>query len=196
MTMKRRIFCSTLLLLVCGCSTMNNTESGALGGGLLGAGVGTLIGLAAHRPVAGAVVGGAVGAGTGALIGNAEDRAEKKQEVRQAQAVAAAQQAADRAPKLDEIVRLTQSGVAEDNIIGLIRNSGAYYDLNAADLEYLTRNGVSPRVIAELQSRSPANAYGPPPGYYARPRYYVYDPYPPPPPVSVGVGFVGGCRHW
>jgi hypothetical protein len=187
----KRIVCGTLLLLSCGCSTMNNTESGALGGGLLGAGIGGLLGLACHRPIAGAALGGAVGAGAGALAGHAEDQAEKRQEVRQAQAVAAAQDVANHAPRLEDIVHMTQTGVAEENIIGLIRNSGAYYELNAADLEYLRTNNVSPRVIDELLARSPSRAYAP--AHYGRP-VYVYDPYPPPPPG--GVVFVGGYRRW
>jgi outer membrane lipoprotein SlyB len=182
--MKRKILCGTLLLLLCGCSTMNNTESGAIGGGLLGGGIGALFGLACHRPVEGAAIGAAVGAGTGALVGHSEDQAEKRQEVRQAQAVAAAQDVAARAPRLQDIVDMTRNHVAEENIIMAIRTSGAYYQLNAQDLDYLTSSGVSPRVIAELQSRTPPGPYGPPPsGYYygppppggvvyVRPRYY------------------------
>jgi hypothetical protein len=194
--MKRKILCGTMLLVLCGCSSMNNTESGALGGGILGAGIGTLFGLACHHPVAGAAIGGAIGAGTGAVVGNAEDRAEKRQEIRQQQAYAAAQDAAAKAPRLEDIVDLTKKGIAEENIINLIRNSGAYYQLNAQDVEYLTYNGVSPRVISELQARAPGQAIAPPPpGYYMRHGYYVYD-YPPPPPVSGGVVFVGGRGRW
>ena len=53
-------------LALTGCST--NAESGALGGGLLGAGIG-----AATGGSGGAIAGGLIGAGAGALLGNAED---------------------------------------------------------------------------------------------------------------------------
>src|SRR5205814_5246656 len=42
--MKRTVVPGLVLLLGCGCSTMSNTESGALGGGALGAGIGALFG--------------------------------------------------------------------------------------------------------------------------------------------------------
>lgn len=185
--MKRRFWCSALLLLACGCSSMNNTESGAVGGGLLGAGIGTLFGLACHHPLAGAAIGGAVGAGTGALVGNAEDHAEKRQAIAQANAVAVAQDAASRAPTLPDIVSMTQHNVSEANIIYQIRNSGAYYALTAQDINYLRDNGVSATVIAELQ-RPPAQRV-----YVQEVRpVYVADPYYPPP--SVGIGF--GYRRW
>ena len=52
-----------------GCSTMNQTEKGVLGGGAIGAGVGTLIGHATGNPKTGAVVGGLLGAGVGGTAG-------------------------------------------------------------------------------------------------------------------------------
>jgi hypothetical protein len=193
--MKRQILCGWLLVMLCGCSSMNNTQSGALGGGLIGAGLGGLIGAVAHRPVEGALIGGALGGGAGALAGHAEDQAEKRQEIRQAQATAAAQQAAAAAPKLPDIVAMTEHGVSAANIINEIRGSGAYYDLNSQDVIYLKDNNVSEEVIAELLNRNPKYAPGPGRLMYQRP-VYVYDPYPPPPPVSFGVGYVGGFRHW
>ena len=62
---------TTLVLIgglsLTGCQT--NAESGALGGGLLGAGIG-----AATGGSGGAIAGGLIGAGAGALLGNAEDQ--------------------------------------------------------------------------------------------------------------------------
>jgi hypothetical protein len=193
--MKRQILCGTLLVMLCGCSSMNNTQSGALGGGLLGAGLGGLIGAAAHRPLEGALIGGALGTGTGALVGHAEDQAEKRQEIRQAQATAAAQQAAAAAPRLPDIVAMTEHGVSPTNIINEIRGSGAYYELNSQDVIYLKDHNVSEDVIAELLNRNPHRTVGPGGVIYQRP-VYVYDPYPSPPPVSFGIGYVGGYRHW
>src|SRR5579864_7856218 len=56
-----------------GCSgqPLSTREKGTLGGGVLGAGTGAIIGAAVGAPAAGAAIGGALGAGTGYVIGNA-----------------------------------------------------------------------------------------------------------------------------
>ena len=48
--------------------------TGAVAGGLIGAGVGTIVGSNNHRPWEGAAIGGAVGAIGGALIGSSYNR--------------------------------------------------------------------------------------------------------------------------
>ena len=60
-------------LLIAGCSgaPLSTREKGTLGGGVLGAGTGAIIGAAVGAPGAGAAIGGALGAGTGYVIGNA-----------------------------------------------------------------------------------------------------------------------------
>src|SRR5262249_28487044 len=87
--MRKRILAGGVLRPCCGGSSMNNPGAGALGGGLSGGALGTIVGAACHNPLAGAAIGAAGGAGVGALAGHAEDRAEK----REAQQVAAVQQA-------------------------------------------------------------------------------------------------------
>jgi uncharacterized protein YcfJ len=73
---KRRIdqvaFALAALILISGCygQPLSTREKGTLGGGILGAGTGAIIGLAVGHPGAGAAIGGALGAGTGMLIGN------------------------------------------------------------------------------------------------------------------------------
>jgi Glycine zipper len=56
-----------------GCSgqPLSTREKGTLGGGVLGAGTGAIIGAAVGAPGAGAAIGGALGAGTGYVVGNA-----------------------------------------------------------------------------------------------------------------------------
>ena len=188
--MTRRLLWGFVLAVCCGCSSMNNTESGALGGGAIGGLLGAGVGALAHAPVAGAAIGAATGALVGGAAGANEDRREQQAQVQTAAAMAAAQQAQLRAPGYADIVQMTRDGVPEANIIAQIRSSGAAYNPSPDDLRYLSQNGVSSAVMMEVQSRPPA-AY--PPGVYARPAY-VYDPYGPP-PVSVGVGFVG-YRRW
>src|SRR5438445_11276560 len=93
-----------------GCSSMNHTEQGALGGGAIGAGTGALIGNAVGHTGGGALIGGAVGAITGGLIGNSADKSEQR-----AQAAAAAAQA--RALQLPDIAQMSQQHISDDVII-------------------------------------------------------------------------------
>src|SRR4051794_40633604 len=68
-----------------GCQGMNHTEEGALGGGVIGAGAGALVGSAlCHRGGAatGALIGGALGATTGAVAGSNQDEREHQHELR------------------------------------------------------------------------------------------------------------------
>ena len=59
--------------LLAGCSgqPLSTREKGTIGGGLLGAGAGAIVGSAVGAPGAGAAIGGALGAGTGFVVGNA-----------------------------------------------------------------------------------------------------------------------------
>lgn len=61
------------VLVLAGCSgePLSTREKGTIGGGVLGAGTGAIIGAAVGAPGAGAAIGGALGAGTGYVIGNA-----------------------------------------------------------------------------------------------------------------------------
>lgn len=58
--------------LVAGCASggLTKRETGALGGGALGAGAGALIGHATGHTAGGAAIGGALGALTGAVVGD------------------------------------------------------------------------------------------------------------------------------
>lgn len=61
------------VFVLAGCSgqPLSTREKGTIGGGLLGAGAGAIIGSAVGAPGAGAAIGGALGAGTGFVVGNA-----------------------------------------------------------------------------------------------------------------------------
>ena len=62
---------ATLALTGCSGQPLSTREKGTLGGGVLGAGTGAIIGAAVGHPGAGAAIGGALGAGTGYVVGNA-----------------------------------------------------------------------------------------------------------------------------
>jgi len=172
--MKRTLLSGLVLLLGCGCSSMNNTEAGALGGGALGAGLGTLFGAAFHHPLAGALIGGATGATVGGLAGHAEDRQEARDQA-VAQAVAQ-QQAAPPSPSLEQIVMMKQNGTSDTVVINAIRQSPGGYVLGPDHIVWLHQHGISAAVITEMQAHGP------------QPVYVISRPPPPPPVVGVGVG--------
>jgi hypothetical protein len=138
-----------------GCSTMNGTERGAVGGGVVGTAAGTAIGAATHHPLLGAAVGGLAGATTGALIGNDVDKQDQRnKDVAQAAALADAQAAQQRLG-ITDVIGLAKAGHNDTIIINQIRTTHSTFVLSAADLDLLKSNGVSDRVIAEMQASQP-----------------------------------------
>lgn len=174
-------------LLQTGCSTMNQTEKGVLGGGAIGAGLGTLIGSASGNPKTGAVVGGLLGAGVGGMIGNDADR--KDEQDRQVRQSAADQAYRDDQPsRIAEIIDLTRQGQDETVILNHIRNNRMTFVLSSNDLNTLRTNNVSPRVIAAMQnSTQPAVVTRPSRPVVVREEVIVERPVyvAPPPPVMV-----------
>ncbi|MFO0810301.1 MAG: glycine zipper domain-containing protein [Gemmataceae bacterium] len=176
-----------------GCSTMDHTEKGIVGGGLLGAATGAVIGKATGNTAAGALIGAAAGGTAGGLIGNEIDDSEKK--IKQASATAAVPV---RGPlSLQEIATMAQQGISDAVIIGQIRSTGSVYTLSPSDISYLKQYNVSDPVVLEMQAT--ATRVPPPrPRVYARPYYgpevVVVEPCPPP-PVGVGFTYIHG-RRW
>ncbi len=177
---KKLLIASLLLLSTTGCSGMNNTQTDALGGGILGAGLGALLAGPRHA-LAGAAIGGAVGAGTGALVGNSQDQRDQR---RQDSAIAAANAQAARQMSLTDIIQMTQQKVPDQIIVNQMNSTGSWFDLRTDDILYLRQQGVSDYIVSQMQvRRGPTAVYVQP-----RPRYVVVDPYgPPPPPIGVGV---------
>jgi len=54
----------------CWAQSMTTTEQGLVGGGVLGAGTGAIVGAAVHHPVKGALIGGGVGLVAGGVVGH------------------------------------------------------------------------------------------------------------------------------
>ncbi|MEZ6140210.1 MAG: glycine zipper domain-containing protein [Zavarzinella sp.] len=189
----RCIIGCTVLIAGTGCATMgqSNTARSALLGGTLGTGGGALIGSASGNAGKGALIGGVAGTLLGAMIGNEEDRREEATAALEQQRI---QQEELRQLGITEVIQMTKDGISEDIISNQIRTTGSRFDLTASDIRLLRDNGVSDKVILEMQNnrgvRISAPAPGPtvivhepPPIIYAvppRPRYYVR-PCPPPP---------------
>lgn len=68
-----------------GSQPLSTREEGTLGGGVLGAGTGAIIGAAVGHPAAGAAIGGVLGAGTGFVVGNQMQNTENQQAQTQGQ---------------------------------------------------------------------------------------------------------------
>lgn len=191
------IVAMSVVALLPSCETLSHTERGALGGAGIGAVAGALAGSAVGRPGAGAALGAGVGGVSGGLIGNSLDRSEERQAARQAQATA------PRGPLgLTDVASMAAAHVSDDIIVSQIRSTGSVYELSASDIVWLKNNGVSDRVVAEMQQTRahPRRNYAVAP-VYPVPVYhpvYVAEPcYPPPPPpvgVSFGIGYVGRRR--
>ena len=82
--MKKHLFTlltAAMLLNLTSCQDAGpNTNTGAVIGGLAGAGLGAIIGNQSGRPLEGAAIGGAVGALGGAAVGNAQDQRNRQAE--------------------------------------------------------------------------------------------------------------------
>jgi len=79
------VVASMSFVFLSGCE--NDAQTGALVGGLGGAGLGALIG-GRHHAGEGALIGGAVGAGGGYMIGNESDKAKTQQQIASVNAAA------------------------------------------------------------------------------------------------------------
>jgi outer membrane lipoprotein SlyB len=170
--------------------TQNNTASGALVGGAMGAITGAAIGGSQHGGE-GALIGAAAGVIAGGLVGNSMDqeqqarlRAQSPQtyvRVDQGQPLAVA-----------DVKALARSGISDDVIISQIRNSRTVYHLSAADIIDLRDAGVSNRVI-DFMINTPG-IYGATPAPQAN-TVVVAQP-PPPVPVETVVVAPGPDYIW
>ena len=144
--------CSLVLvggMLLTGCmypnGQPNQTATGALVGGGLGAATGALV--ARHRGP-GALVGGAIGALAGGMIGQSMDFDAAQRQRLEAQAPRTLERVQQAQPLgLADVKALSQAGVSDDLIISQIMNSHTVYQLTTADIIDLKNSGVSERVI-------------------------------------------------
>src|SRR5271154_6588149 len=90
----------------CWAQSLTTTQKGLIGGGLLGAGTGAIVGAAVHHPIAGTAIGGGIGLVAGGAVGHELQNNENQQ--RQTQAELAAQEAQLRRQR-EEIKQLQQN---------------------------------------------------------------------------------------
>ncbi len=178
-----------------GCAGMNRAQTGALVGTGFGAIVGSAIGGHNGHPGGGALIGAATGALAGGLIGDAEDaRDERDFAISQAHYAQQAQQALTN----NDLVAMSQSGVGEDVIIGMIQSRGGRFNLSPNDVIMLKSSGVSDRVLIAAQSSPQFSTAQPPVIVRPAPIHteVVFAPYPPPPPPGLFIEFGPRRSHW
>jgi outer membrane lipoprotein SlyB len=123
----------------------NNTGTGALIGGALGALTRAAIGGPNHGGQD-ALIGAAIGAAGGGLIGNSADREQEARLKAEApQTYVAVNQGTPLT--LADVKALAKAGISEDVIINQIKNSHTVFHLSAADIIDLRDAGVSDKVV-------------------------------------------------
>lgn len=185
-------------VLLTGCQnpngTPNNTGTGALMGGAIGALAGAAIG-GPHNAGAGALIGAASGVIAGGLIGNVMDQ--QQAAALQAQAPQTYVRIQQGQPLgIADIKALARAGVGDEVIISQIRSSHTVFHLSSADIIDLHSAGVSDKVI-DFMINTP-NTVGETPVTQST---TVVQEAPPPPPaqtvvVAPGPGYVWIDGEW
>jgi len=186
-------------VLVTGCETPegtpDNTGTGALMGGAIGAISGAAIGGPRHGGE-GALIGAAAGVIAGGLIGHQMD---EDQQVRlRAQAPQTYVRVEQGQPLgIADVKAMVKAGVSDDVIISQIISSHTVFHLSAADIIDLHNSGVSDRVV-NYMINTPSTATAAPP-----PQTTVVESTPPPPApqaetmvVAPGPGYVWIGGEW
>jgi hypothetical protein len=195
---------AALAILLTGCEspdgTPNQTGTGALIGGAIGAAAGGLIGSTSRHDggantAAGVLIGGAIGAITGGAIGHSLD--EEQRARLQAQAPETYVRVTQGQPlSTADVKAMAKAGVSDDVIISQIRATHTLYHLSADDIIALHNSGVSQAVINYMiNTPNTAGAAA------AQPETAVVAQPPPAPPaetvvVAPGPGYVYVGGEW
>jgi len=141
---------ASLAVLVSGCvnpdGSPNNTGSGALLGGAMGALTGAAIGGRGHAGPD-ALIGAAAGALAGGLLGNAADREQDARLQALAPRTYYVNQGLRQPTSIADVKAMARAGVSDGVIITQIRNTRTIYHLSAADVIALRDAGVSEQVL-------------------------------------------------
>ena len=144
---------ASLAVVLTGCvnpnGTQNNTGTGALIGGALGAITGAAIGGSRHGG-GDALIGAAAGMIAGGAMGNSMDQQQQAQ--LRAQAPQSYVRVVQGQPlSTADVKALAKAGVSDDVIIAQIQGSHTAFNLSAADIIDLHNSGVSDRVVTFMQ---------------------------------------------
>lgn len=137
--MKYSIGFLSIFILLSSCAS--NTGTGVIAGSILGAGIGGLAGGGK-----GALIGTAAGAITGGLIGAALDEQDRKVMERSSPRTVDRMDRGDPLT-INDVIKLSQSGVSDDSILSYMRDTGSTYNLSQAQIRRLQQSGASQRVI-------------------------------------------------
>jgi hypothetical protein len=168
----------------------NNTGTGALVGGGIGAATGAVLG--GRNAGAGALIGGVFGVILGSIIGNQQDQAQAAELRAQAPVTYVHIQQGNPLTVAD-VEALISAKVSDDVIMAQIQNSHTVYHLNSAQIIELHNNGASDRLVDFMINT--VNMPAPAPTVVAT----TSDPPPPPSqPVIVapGPGYVWMNGEW
>ena len=134
--------------LLPGCQYSNHREAGTALGSGIGALAGGMIGEGSGHLFGGALIGALAGGVTGGLIGHGEDMREQRDA-----AITHAQYLESTGQVLTnvDVIRMVQSGLSDDVIIGTVQNSVGKFDLSPNATIQLKAYGTSDRVILALQ---------------------------------------------
>ena len=165
----RGIAMALLVAGAIGCENLPGTREsqGAVIGGAVGAATGAAIN--EDNRLLGALVGGALGAGGGYLIGartdwfdDPERDREAREAIRDAQTSpatvddvrhsATADLNGDGFVTTDEVIAMERAGLSDAEMLRRLRDTGQIYDLSRSQEDALLREGVSRRVIVEMQT--------------------------------------------
>lgn len=145
---------ATSAVLLTGCvdpnGQQNNTGTGALIGGALGAITGAAIGGPRHGGE-GALIGAAAGLVAGGAIGNSMDQ-QQQAELRAQSPQTYVRVVQGQALGIADVKAMAKAGVSDDVIIAQIQGSHTAFNLSAADIIDLHDSGVSDRVVNFMQN--------------------------------------------
>lgn len=137
MNMKSTIFFTAIMAVGCA----SNTGTGVIAGATLGTSAGGLVGGGS-----GALIGGAIAVITGGLIGAALDEQDRK--VVEKTSPRTVERMERQEPlTLNDVIKLSQSGVSDDAIIHYMNQTHSLYELSQAQIRRMRDSGVSQRVI-------------------------------------------------
>jgi len=150
-----------MVFLAYGCQTSQNRSiEGATIGGILGGVAGGIIGHQSGHGLEGAAIGVGAGAVTGAVVGNsipkntqAVSSSNTPAAVTTPQPAQVTQSVNPNQVSVQQVLEFTRQGVNEDVIIDKIKLTNSKFNLTQVDIDYLSQQGVSQKVISAMQGK-------------------------------------------